>query len=76
MRKKEIQKIIDSQSREFWQNLFYQWVHDEFGRELLTRALLDNISLESIAQEKQLDYKTVYSKYDKGISQILKHINI
>ena len=38
-----------------WENLIDRWIFDEKDRIILKRKFLDNISLEKIAEEKEVN---------------------
>lgn len=76
MRKKEVKEVIDKNSRTYWQNLINEWVHNKTDRTILTRFLLDGVTLEIIAEELDMDYKGLYVRYRKAVRQLIKHTEI
>lgn len=46
----KIYDIINSRSRSEWLTLIEEWVHDERDRAMLRRRLLDNVTLEALAE--------------------------
>lgn len=59
-----------------WENLIDRWIFDEKDRIILKRKFLDNISLEKIAEEKEvnLSSRQVNRRFDKAKKQLFKHI--
>lgn len=59
-----------------WENLIDRWIFDEKDRIILKRKFLDNISLEKIAEEKEvnLSSRQVNRRFDKAKMQLFKHI--
>ena len=41
----------DTKSRSEWLSLLNEWIHSERDRKLLTRYMLDGITLEKVAEE-------------------------
>ena len=68
-----LRDIIDDKPRKEWEELIEQWVHDEQGRYILTRNLLDGISYERIAEELDISRATVYLKYKKWEPKLFNH---
>ena len=59
-----------------WENLIDRWIFDEKDRIILKRKFLDNISLEKIAEEKEvnLSSRQVNRRFEKAKKQLFKHI--
>lgn len=59
-----------------WENLIDRWIFDEKDRIILKRKFLDNISLEKIAEEKEvnLSSRQVNRRFDKAKKQLFKKI--
>lgn len=59
-----------------WENLIDRWIFDKKDRIILKRKFLDNISLEKIAEEKEvnLSSRQVNRRFDKAKKQLFKHI--
>lgn len=69
--------IEDSNLDRFeWENLIDRWIFDEKDRIILKRKFLDNISLEKIAEEKEvnLSSRQVNRRFEKAKKQLFKHI--
>lgn len=64
---------IDKKPRDEWERLILQWIHDEQGRYIITRAYLDDIPYEKIAEELNISRGTVFKKVKKGEAQLFKH---
>ena len=65
--------IIDSRSREYWENVIFQWVHDELARKILEKHLLDGLSYERIAEDLEISRATVYNKVSKYSPRVFQH---
>lgn len=65
--------IIDDKPREEWEQLINRWVHNEVGRKMLVRYLLDGIPYEKLAEELDVSRATVYKKIKKHSAQLFKH---
>ena len=72
---REKQELINSKCRDDWEKLILQWVHDELGRNLLTRHLLDGKHYEELAEEFDVSRATVYNKITECSKQLFKHCN-
>ena len=59
-----------------WENLIDRWIFDKKDRIILKRKFLDNISLEKIAEEKEvnLSSRQVNRRFDKAKKQLFKRI--
>ena len=59
-----------------WENLIDRWIFDEKDRIILKRKFLDNISLEKIAEEKEvnLSSRQVNRRFEKAKKQLFKRI--
>lgn len=69
--------IEDSNLDRFeWEDLIDRWIFDKKDRIILKRKFLDNISLEKIAEEKEvnLSSRQVNRRFDKAKKQLFKHI--
>ena len=69
--------IEDSNLDRFeWENLIDRWIFDETERIILKRKFLDNISLEKIAQEKEvnLSSRQVNRRFEKAKKQLFKRL--
>ena len=69
----DIQDIIDSKSRDEWEYLIRQWVHDETGRAVLVKHLLDGKPYERIAEELSISRATVFNKITKWSPKLFNH---
>ena len=65
--------ILNEKPREEWLQLINRWVHDEIGRKMLERHLLDGIPYEKLAEELDVSRATVYKKIKKHSAQLFKH---
>lgn len=65
--------IMDKKPRDEWERLIRQWIHDEQGRYIITRAYLDYIPYERIAEELNVSRGTVFNKVKKCEKQLFKH---
>ena len=65
--------IMDKKPRDEWERLIRQWIHDEPGRYIITRAYLDGIPYERIAEELNISRGTVFNKVKKSEAQLFKH---
>ena len=69
--------IEDSNLDRFeWENLIDRWIFDEKDRIILKRKFLDNISLEKIAEEKDvnLSSRQVNRRFEKAKKQLFKRL--
>lgn len=59
-----------------WENLIDRWIFDEKDRIILKRKFLDNVSLEKIAEEKEvnLSSRQVNRRFDKAKKQLFKRL--
>ena len=59
-----------------WENLIDRWIFDEKDRIILKRKFLDNISLEKIAEEKDvnLSSRQVNRRFEKAKKQLFKRL--
>ena len=64
---------IDDKPREEWERLIRQWIHDEQGRYIITRAYLDYIPYERIAEELDISRATVFNKFKKCSDRLFSH---
>lgn len=64
---------IDNTPRDEWEQLILQWVHDETGRKILVKWLLDGLPYERIAEDLDISRSTVYKKAAKCSEQLFKH---
>jgi hypothetical protein len=66
--------IVNAKSRSEWENLIYEWVHNEMDRRMLTRYLLDGIRLEPLAEEFDLSTVQCQKRVDLAKKQLFQHI--
>ena len=59
-----------------WENLIDRWIFDKKDRIILKRKFLDNVSLEKIAEEKEvnLSSRQVNRRFEKAKKQLFKRI--
>ena len=68
------QIIIDSKSRNEWEELIDNWVHNEIDRKMLKRRLLDGVCFEPLAEEFDLSVNHCQSRIKKAKAQLFKNI--
>ena len=68
------QNIIDSKSREEWEKLIDNWIHNEVDRMMLKRRLLDGIFFEPLAEEFNLSTVQCQARVNKAKKQLFKNI--
>lgn len=66
-------ETINKKSRQEWEYIIYQWVHDETARQILTKFMLDGLGYERIAEDLEISRATVYNKVSKFLPQVFKH---
>ena len=64
---------INNTPRDEWERRILQWVHDETGRRILVKWLLDGLTYERIAEDLDISRSTVYKKATKCSEQLFKH---
>lgn len=70
----DIAKTINGKSRDEWERLILQWVHNERDRKILTRYLLDGVHYEPLAEEFDLSVQRVKAIVPAACEQLFKHI--
>ena len=68
------QNIIDSKSKEEWEKLIDNWIHNEVDRMMLKRRLLDGICFEPLAEEFNLSTVQCQARVNKAKKQLFKNI--
>ena len=68
------QDIINAKSRNEWEILIDNWVHNEVDRKMLKRRLLDGICFEPLAEEFDLSVNHCQSRIKKAKLQLFKNI--
>lgn len=68
------QDIINSKSREEWERLIGNWVHNEIDREMLKRRLLDGVRFEPLAEEFCLSTVRCQERVSMAKEQLFKNI--
>lgn len=68
------QDIINSKSREEWECLIDNWIHNEIDRKMLKRRLLDGVCLEPLAEEFYLSTVRCQERVSKAKKQLFKNI--
>jgi len=76
MKKSEVKENIEKNSRSYWENQINEWIFNKTDREILTRCLLDDETLDYIAKDKNMDYTNLFRRYKKAVRQLLKHSDI
>lgn len=66
--------VINAKSRSEWESLIYEWVHSERDRMMLIRYLLDDLTLERIAEEADLSVVQCQKRVALAKKQLLEHI--
>lgn len=66
--------IINSKPRSEWLALIEEWVHDERDRALLRRRLLDNVTLEALAEEFNLSTVGTKKRVARARAQLFSHL--
>lgn len=69
-------KEINAKSRSEWEHLITEWVHSELDRRMLVRYLLDDITLERIAEEVNLSVVQCQHRVALAKKQLLEHSNV
>lgn len=69
-------KVINAKSRSEWEHLINEWVHSELDRRMLVRYLLDDITLERIAEEVNLSVVQCQHRVALAKKQLLEHSNL
>lgn len=65
---------INAKSRSEWEHLINEWVHSERDRKMLVRYLLDDITLEKIAEEVDISVVQCQKRVALAKKQLLEHI--
>ena len=68
------QDIINSKSREEWECLIDNWIHNEIDRKMLKRRLLDGVCLEPLAEEFYLSTVRCQERVSKAKEQLFEDI--
>lgn len=68
-------KEINAKSRSEWEHLINEWVHSELDRRMLVRYLLDDLTLERIAEEVDLSVVQCQKRVALAKKQLLEHSN-
>ena len=71
---KKYSDTLSAKSRDEWESLIYQWVHNEVDRKMVSRYLLDGICLEPLAEEFNLSTVQCQRRVDSAKKQLFKHI--
>lgn len=66
---------INAKSRSEWEHLINEWVHSELDRRMLVRYLLDDLTLERIAEEVDLSVVQCQKRVALARKQLLEHSN-
>jgi DNA-directed RNA polymerase specialized sigma24 family protein len=66
--------IINCKSRSEWEHLINEWVHSERDRRMLVRYLLDDITLEKIAEEVDISVVQCQKRVALAKKQLLSHV--
>lgn len=70
----ELKSKLNSRSRDEWERLILQWVHNEKDRKMLIRKLLDGFTYEEIAEEFDLSIQQIKSRIRSARLQLFKHL--
>ena len=68
------QELINSKSREDWEELIDSWVHNEMDRRMLKRRLLDGVCFEPLAEEFNLSTNHCQNRVKKAKAQLFKNV--
>ena len=66
---------INAKSRSEWEHLINEWVHSELDRRMLVRYLLDDLTLERIAEEVDLSVVQCQKRVALAKKKLLEHSN-
>jgi len=70
----KVREIVDTKSRNEWEYLIDQWIHDERARAMLKRHLLDCISIQELSEAFNLSWVQTQHILQKSKIQLFKHI--
>lgn len=57
-----------------WENLINRWIFDELDRKILKRKILDNASLERIAEDVGVSVTTAKRRWAKAFKKLIKKL--
>jgi len=57
-----------------WENLINRWIFSEIDRKILKRKILDDVSLERIAEEVGVSVTTVKRRHSKAFKKLVKKL--
>lgn len=57
-----------------WEALIDRWVFDAKDRQMLKMKILDNASLERIAEEIELSTRQTSRRFEKALKNLIRHI--
>lgn len=66
--------IINAKSRNEWEQLIDDWIHNERDRAMLKRRLLDGICFEPLAEEFELSVNHCRDRVTKAKKQLFSHV--
>lgn len=66
--------FIDSKSREEWEKLINNWIHNERDRKMLKRRLLDGIKFEDLAEEFDISTNYCQVRIKKAKKQLFGNL--
>jgi DNA-directed RNA polymerase specialized sigma24 family protein len=66
--------VMNARCRSEWEHLINEWVHSELDRRMLVRYLLDDITLEKIAEEVDISVVQCQKRVSLAKKQLLSHI--
>ena len=69
-----IRPEVNDRSRSEWLRLIEEWVHDERDRAILTRHMLDGITIERLAEEFDLSVVRTFQIIKRAREQLFRHL--
>lgn len=71
---KTVREIVDSKSKNEWEYLIDQWIHDERARAMLKRHLLDGVSIQEVSEAFHLSWVQTQHILQTNRVKLFKHI--
>lgn len=66
--------FVNDRPRSEWEHLITEWVHDERDRAMLSRRLLDGLTMEALSEEFCLSVVGAKKRVYRAQKQLLCHI--
>ena len=57
-----------------WEHIIDEWIFNERNRAILKRKLLDGITFENLAEEKEMSVREVQYIVKDGLTVLIRHI--